>query len=98
MQHRYIALLVVMLGIPFSSVAQPAKRVPVDPGKFAVIINGASGEPAYAKQFAEWTTQLSSVLSQRYGFDPKNVRVLTEKPEEATASRATAEEVKRMFT
>ena len=62
----------------------------VDANKFAVIINGPGGEAAYAKQFEEWTAQLSSVLGERYGFDSKNVKVLSEKT-------ATAEEVKRTF-
>jgi hypothetical protein len=66
------------------------KQVPVDPNKFAVIINGAGGEPVYAKQFEEWTTQLGSTLSERFGFDSRQVKVLTEK-------QATAEEVKRTF-
>ena len=62
----------------------------VDQNKFAVIINGPGGEPAYAKQFDEWTKQLSGVLAERFGFDSKNVRVLSDKS-------ATAEEVKRTF-
>jgi hypothetical protein len=62
----------------------------VDPNKFAVIINGPGGEPVYAKQFDEWTRQLSGVLAERFGFDSKNVKVLSEKS-------ATAEEVKRTF-
>jgi hypothetical protein len=62
----------------------------VDPNKFAVIINGPGGEPVYAKQFDEWTKQLSGVLAERFGFDSKNVKVLSEKS-------ATAEEVKRTF-
>ena len=62
----------------------------VDQNKFAVIINGPGGEPAYAKQFDEWTKQLSGVLAERFGFDSKNVKVLSEKS-------ATAEEVKRTF-
>jgi hypothetical protein len=60
-----------------------------DPNKFAVIINGASGEAVYAKQFEEWTGQLSSVLSSRFGFDTKQLTVL---------KGATAEDVKRTFT
>jgi len=62
----------------------------VDPNKFAVIINGPGGEAAYAKQFDEWTKQLSGVLAGRLGFDSKNVKVLSEKS-------STAEEVKRTF-
>ncbi len=55
-----------------------------------MIINGAGGEPEYAKQFEQWTTQLNSVLSERYGFDTKQIKVLNE-------TRATAEEVKNTF-
>src|ERR687898_489487 len=72
--------------------APPKKKSPIDPNKFAVIINGAGGEAAYAKQFEQWTAELSSVLSDRYGFDSKQIRVLTEKPADATTARATAEE------
>lgn len=95
MQFRYLALLLFVLCVP--SVAQQSKPVPVDSNKHVLIINGASGEPAYAKQFGEWTSELRSILSKRYGFDAKNIRVLTEKPEDASATRATAEEVKRVF-
>jgi len=82
---KYMASFVVILLIAAAVVAQKT-----DPNKFAVIINGAGGEPEYAKQFTEWTTKLSSVLSQRYGFDPKRIKVLSEK-------LANAEEVKRTF-
>ena len=47
-----------------------------DPNKFAVIINGAGGEAVYAKQFEEWTGQLSTVLSTKFGFDTKQLTVL----------------------
>ena len=76
----------LMVGV----VCAQKKPVPVDLNKFAVIINGASGEAAYAKQFEHWTNELSSVLSERFGFDGKQVKVLPEK-------QATAEEVKRTF-
>jgi len=78
--------LMLMVGV----VCAQKKPVPVDLNKFAVIINGASGEAAYAKQFEHWTNELSSVLSERFGFDGKQVKVLPEK-------QATAEEVKRTF-
>jgi hypothetical protein len=68
----------------------PNKKSPVDPNKFALIINGAGGEPEYAKQFEQWSKELGSVLSERFGFDSKQINVLTEK-------QATAEEVKRTF-
>jgi len=77
--------------------AQTKKKSPVDANKFALIINGAGGEPEYAKQFEQWTTELSSVLSEQYGFDSKQIKVLTEKPAGPTGARSTVEEVKRTF-
>ena len=59
-----------------------------DQNKFVLIVNGAGGEAVYAKQFEEWTAQLSSVLSERFGFDKQQVTVL---------KGATSEDVKRTF-
>ena len=68
MKHGYTLALVLVLSLVSVVCAQevaPKKKSPIDPNKFAVIINGAGGEPASAKQFEEWTSQLSSVLSER---------------------------------
>ena len=70
------------------------KAVPVDGNKFVLIINGPGGESAYAQQFEEWSTQLRSALTEKLGFDGKNIRVLSEKGE----PRATAEQVRKTFT
>lgn len=83
--RRYIGSIVLVLLAASVVCAQK-----VDPNKYAVIINGPGGEPAYSKQFDEWTGQLSSVLAERYGFDSKNVKVLSDKA-------ATAEQVKQTF-
>src|ERR1041384_6651451 len=85
MRHHIGSMVLVLLA---ASVVC-AQRV--DPNKFAVIINGPGGEPAYAKQFDEWTRQLNGVLAERFGFDSKNVKVLSEKS-------ATADQVKQTFT
>lgn len=92
-----VILLACVACAQTTTVTLDKRSVPTDPNKFAVIINGAGGEPAYAKQFEQWTTELSSVLSERFGFDSKQIKVLTEKPVDITATRATAEEVKRTF-
>ena len=94
----FVLVLLVAAVVCAQAPVAPKKKGPIDPNKYAVIINGAGGEPEYAKQFEQWTTQLSSVLSERYGFDSKQIRVLTEKPADATTTRATAEEVKSTFT
>src|SRR6185295_20268083 len=77
---------VMVLGVSVTC-GQQKKPAPVDPNKYAVIINGPGGEATYTKQFEEWTGQLKSVLSDRYGFDAKHI----------TVPRATAEEVKGTF-
>jgi hypothetical protein len=81
------------------SAASPSQSKPVvvDPNKYALIINGASGEPAYGKQFDTWTTSLRKALLGRFGFAKDRVKLLTEKPPDSTAAPATAEEVKKAF-
>jgi len=81
--------LILIIGVASAQ----KKQAPVDANKFAVIINGPGGEAAYAQQFEEWTGQLRSALSEKFGFDGKNIRVLSEKE----PPKATAEEVKKTF-
>lgn len=99
MHKTIISFVLVFLVSVVVCAQQPVagKKNQVDPNKYAVIINGAGGEPAYAEQFEQWTTELTAVLSERYGFDRNQIKVLTETPTGATAARSTAEEVKRVF-
>jgi Caspase domain len=101
MGSRGIASFVLVMLLAYAVCAQspatPKKKVPVDANKFALVINGAGGEPEYAKQFEAWTGQLSAVLTERFGFDARNLKVLSEKPADANGPRATAEEVRRTF-
>ena len=85
-----VFLWVALCAFLWGTVSGQTRRAPVDSNKFAVIIDGASGEAAYAKQFEQWTNDLSSVLSERFGFDNKQIKIVPEK-------QATAEEVKRTF-
>jgi hypothetical protein len=102
-RHTFACVLVLLLACvvcaqtPSEPAAPKRKPAPLDPYKFALIINGAGGEAVYAKQFEQWTSELNTVLSERFGFDSKQVKVLAEKPAETTTGRATAGEVKRTF-
>ena len=84
-------------GADSSPSALPKTSPPADRNKFALIINGASGEAVYAKQFAQWALALRAALAGRFGFAEDRVKVLTEKPADLTAALATAEEVKKTF-
>jgi chorismate mutase len=80
-------------------------RAAVDPNKFALIVAGVGGEEAYTKKFTTEANQLYDALTNRLGFDEKNVHLLTETagtPAEPAhdanlphTARATAEEVRK---
>jgi hypothetical protein len=95
-----IVLLTLGVSLAFAQTDQRAvqSQSNVDPSKYAIIINGASGEPAYAKQFQQWTSSLRAALLGRFGFAADHVKVLSEKPSGAAEKAATAEEVKKVFT
>jgi len=80
-----IGIFILFLLVP-AVCAQNTVRA--DPNKFAVIVTGAGGEPAYAKQFEEWTTQLRTALLEHYNFGAEHTKVVP---------NATAEDVKRTF-
>ena len=85
----FLVALVVSLTISQPAAAQ-AKR-------YAVIVEGASGEPQYATLHREWVDSLSKLLRERFKFDPALVTVLTEKPG-AGEEPARADTVKALFT
>ncbi|HJQ26375.1 MAG TPA: hypothetical protein VKA60_20845 [Blastocatellia bacterium] len=80
-------------------------RAAVDPNKFALIVAGVGGEEAYTKKFTAEANQLYDALTNRLGFDEKNVYLLTETAGTAAegahdanlphAARSTADEVRR---
>jgi len=95
-----VSLIVVLVWCCVAAVttcAQEKPRPAADPNKYAVILSGASGDEEFAKRFKGWTAELRKALVERFGFDASRVTVLSEAPE-GGASRATAEEVRRVFT
>ena len=66
----------LILSLLLAGVVCAQKKAQTDPNKSAVIIVGAGGEAEYAKQFETWTGELRSALSDRFGFDMKNLTVL----------------------
>src|ERR671926_854905 len=86
---------IVLLSLIFmvGGASAQKKPTPIDVNKHVLIINGAGGDAVYAHQFEEWTEQLRSSLCERFGFDRRNFRILSEKGD----APATAEEVKKTF-
>ena len=94
----HLSVLLMVLASAASGLAQTKPQAMADPNKYAVIINGASGEPGYAKQFEQGTTTLQGALLGRFGFARDHLKVLSEKPADSSAAPATAEEVRQTFT
>jgi hypothetical protein len=62
-------------------------------GRHALIVQGASGEPQYAKQHRAWLDTLATTLREQFGYAAANVTILAEQA--ATGElRATAENVR----
>jgi len=98
MGRRYITPLIpTLLFTSFvcaqTTVTPKPKLGQIDSNKFALIINGASGEEEYSKQFQKWTNALRDALTSRYGFDSAKLILLSEN----SAPRSTADEVRRTF-
>lgn len=88
--------------------SKEAKRAVIDPNKFAIVIAGAGGEEAYTKKFTSQAAEVFAALTDKLGFDTKNVHVLTELlaggPENGSRDtgvmqtrRSTADEVRKAF-
>jgi len=79
-------------------------RAAADPKKFAIIVAGVGGEEAYTKRFTAQALELHAALTNKLGFDEKQVFFLTESqtggPENGpreNVARATSEEVRKAF-
>jgi hypothetical protein len=77
-----------------AAVAVMLPRVAAAEGaRFAVIVQGASGDPEYATLHRSWVDALAGLLSGRFGIDASHLILLTENPK-AGELRGTAENVR----
>lgn len=62
-------------------------------GRFALLIQGASGEAQYATMHRRWLDELAGVLRDQFGYDAAHVTIVADQPNEGEA-RATAANVR----
>jgi hypothetical protein len=67
-----------------------------DGARYAVIVQGASGDPEYATLHRSWVDALSALLRGKMGLDPSHIMILAEQPK-AGELKGTAEDVKATF-
>jgi hypothetical protein len=80
--------LSVMIAAPAIAVAQPARQ--------AVIIEGASGDPSFAKQFRSELDRLATTLRDKFKMGPSQITIMAETAGEGEL-RATSENVRAKF-
>jgi hypothetical protein len=94
---HFFAAAVLMAGLVLPSAAAAEER-------WALVLSGASGGPKYAEEMKRWRATLVSSLSERYGFNKDNVRVLADEtdksgPQGSAANvRAAIAEFKKRLT
>jgi hypothetical protein len=81
-------LCVALMAVPAAAHAQG--------DRYAVLVQGASGEEQYATLHREWIDSMAKLLVDRFKMDKSHVAVLTEQPR-AGEQRSTAENVKTVF-
>lgn len=81
-----VVWLLILAGAVWPASAQTSTR-------HALLVQGASGEPQYAKLHRGWLDQLRGLLVDRFGYDAANVTVVAEQPGDGE-TRATADNVR----
>ena len=90
--RRRLASLVVMLVAALGVVAPAAAQN----ARYAVIVQGASGDPEYATLHRSWVESLSKVLRDQFKMDAKSLILLTEQPKPGE-ERSNADAVRAVF-
>ena len=81
-------VVTILVGLVSAGSASAAEEA-----RFALIVQGASGEEQYAVLHRKWTTDLAALLRDRFRYPPANVVVLAEQPG-AGETRSTADNVR----
>lgn len=84
------AVIGCLLGTALVATPRPAAA---DNARFALLIQGASGEEQYATLHRGWLDQLEGVLRDKFKYDASHLTVLAEQPK-AGEEKATADGVK----
>ncbi len=109
--ERLVAIASLLILWRGGALVSPQPGSPRDPGiargarraasdlRFAVIVRGLGGDPAFERTFALWTERLCHLVLERWRFRPEHVFVLTPDGRGCSpqAARATAEALRRVF-
>jgi hypothetical protein len=99
---RSARLLVLALGLsvcvpPVQATSGPLLPPQTPGSRFALIIQGASGDPEFAKLHRSWLDRLATTLRSKAGLETAHLMILAEHPSEGE-QRSTAENVRGALT
>jgi hypothetical protein len=87
-----VRLAIVVPVLALAALAMP-RAASAENARFALVVEGASGEEQYAVQHRRWVDGLVTTLRERFKYDASHLTVLAEQPKEGE-EKATAENVK----
>jgi len=96
MRRLSVASIVTAALAASAVLARPAVAFAQDGERYAVVIQGASGEEQYATLHRGWVDSLLQVLRERFKLDPARVSVLAEQAQDGE-ERSTAENVRAVL-
>ena len=95
-----LAWAAAMTGVMLGSGARADAQTPPAPApgeRFALVVQGVSGDETYATRHRQWLDAMVTVLRDRFKYDAAHLIVLAEKPG-ANEQRATAEATRAVLT
>ncbi|MEO7191617.1 MAG: hypothetical protein ABI051_11230 [Vicinamibacterales bacterium] len=93
MTRPNIARALILAATAASLLATSPSLATAQGGRYALVVQGASGEEQYATLHRGWLDSLCAVLRDRFKYDAAHLTVLAEQPQTGE-ERATAESVK----
>jgi hypothetical protein len=85
-----------IVGVMVAALLAAARPALADGARWAVIVQGASGDPTFETLHRSWVDALAGALRGRFGFDAAHLTVLAEQPK-AGELRGTAENVRTVL-
>jgi len=88
-----LAAVAIACAVTTAAASGSSGRLPAEGNRYALLVQGASGDPTYATLHRGWLDRLAASLRTRFKFDPWRLTVLAEQAG-AGVERATADNVR----
>ena len=90
----------LFMGICFLLITLLPAVAQAQKGRYALIVDGVSGEAEFKEKFWNWSNQMYQILSQELKFPKQDIFLLTEDPNQGSSivtAKSTRDEVSKVF-